>query len=45
MNTTYNICRTGIIINRQRLRIAAMMLAFIFLGSVAFRIYEIISKA
>jgi hypothetical protein len=37
--------RTGIIINRQRLRIAAMILAFIFLGTVAYRIYEIISKA
>jgi hypothetical protein len=37
--------RTGIIINRHRLRIAAMILAFIFLGTVAFRIYEIISKA
>jgi hypothetical protein len=37
--------RTVIIINRQRLRIAAMILAFIFLGTVTYRIYEIISKA
>ncbi len=37
--------RTGIIINRHRLRIAAMILAFIFLGTVAYRIYEIITKA
>jgi len=36
--------RTGIIINRYRLRIAAMIIAFIFLGTVAYRIYEIVMK-
>jgi hypothetical protein len=36
--------RTGIIINKQRLRIAALILAFIFLGTVAYRVYEIVMK-
>jgi hypothetical protein len=36
--------RTGIIINKQRLRIAALIIAFIFLGTVAYRIYEIVMK-
>ena len=36
--------RTGIIINRHRLRIAAVIIAFIFLGTVAYRIYEIVMK-
>lgn len=36
--------RTGIMINRHRLRIAAMILAFIFLGTVVYRVYEIVVK-
>jgi hypothetical protein len=36
--------RTGIIINKKRLRIAAMIIAFIFLGTVAYRVYEIVMK-
>lgn len=34
--------RTGILINRRRLRLAALLVACIFLTTVAFRIYEII---
>jgi hypothetical protein len=37
--------RTGIIINRRRLRIAALIVAFLFLGTVAYRIYQIIIQA
>jgi hypothetical protein len=35
--------RTGIMINRRRLRLAALIVAFLFLGTVAFRIYQIIT--
>jgi hypothetical protein len=37
--------RTGIMINRRRLRIAALIVAFLFLGTVAYRIYQIIIQA
>jgi hypothetical protein len=37
--------RTGIIINRRRLRLAALIVAFLFLGTVAYRIYQIIIQA
>lgn len=36
--------RTGIVMNRRRLRIAALLVAFIFLGTVAYRVYEIVVK-
>jgi hypothetical protein len=36
--------RTGIVINRQRLRLVALGLALIFLGTVAYRIYQIVIK-
>jgi hypothetical protein len=36
--------RTGIVINRRRLRLAALMVAFVFLGTVAYRVYEIVIK-
>ena len=36
--------RTGIVMNRRRLRIAALLVAFIFLGTVTYRIYEIVMK-
>jgi hypothetical protein len=35
--------RTGILINHRRLRVIAFVLAFIFLSTVAYRIYEIIT--
>ncbi len=35
--------RTGIVINRHRLRIAALAVALIFLGTVAYRVYQIVS--
>jgi hypothetical protein len=35
--------KTGIMINRRRLRLVALVVAFIFLGTVAFRIYQIIT--
>jgi hypothetical protein len=34
--------RTGIMINRRRLRFVALMVALVFLGTVAYRIYEIV---
>jgi hypothetical protein len=36
--------RTGIVLNRHRLRIAALLVAFIFLATVAYRIYQIVLK-
>jgi len=36
--------RTGILINRKRLRAVALVVALIFLGTVAYRIYQIVSK-
>jgi len=36
--------RTGILINRKRLRYIALAVAFIFLGTVTYRIYEILLK-
>lgn len=36
--------RTGIMINRERLRIIALIVALIFLATVAYRIYDIITK-
>lgn len=34
--------RTGIYLNRRRLRLVALLVAFIFLGTVAYRVYQII---
>lgn len=34
--------KTGIMINRHRLRLVALLVAFIFLGTVAYRVYQII---
>jgi hypothetical protein len=36
--------RTGIMINRRRLRFVALMVAFVFLSTVAYRVYEIVIK-
>lgn len=36
--------KTSIIIDRKRLRIAALAVAIIFVGTLAYRIYEIIVK-
>jgi len=36
--------RTRLMINRKRLRIVALVVALIFLASVAYRVYEIIAK-
>jgi hypothetical protein len=36
---------TGIAIQRRRLRIVALVVALIFLATVAYRIYEIVTKA
>ena len=36
--------RTGILINRKRLRAVALVVALIFLGTVAYRIYEIVTR-
>ena len=36
--------RTGILINRKRLRAVALIVALIFLGTVAYRIYEIVTR-
>jgi len=36
--------RTRLMINRKRLRIVALIVALIFLASVAYRIFEIIAK-
>lgn len=34
--------RTEIMINRRRLRLVALIVAFIFLGTVAYRVYQIV---
>ena len=34
--------KTGININRGRLRLVALLVAFIFLGTVAYRVYQIV---
>ena len=36
--------RTGININRRRLRLVALIVAFIFLSTVAYSIYQIVTK-
>ena len=36
--------RTGVLIDRKRLRIVALVVALIFLTTVAYRIYEIVTK-
>jgi len=36
--------RSGVFIDRKRLRIVALAVALIFLATVAYRIYEIITK-
>jgi hypothetical protein len=36
--------RTRLMINKKRLRIVALIVALIFLASVAYRIYEIVAK-
>jgi hypothetical protein len=36
--------RTGILLNRKRLRAVALIVALIFLGTVAYRIYEIVTR-
>ena len=36
--------RTRLMINRRRLRIVALIVAFIFLATVTYRIYEIMMK-
>jgi len=36
--------RTRLMINRRRLRIVALVVALIFLATVAYRIYEIVAK-
>jgi len=36
--------RTGVLIDRKRLRIVALVVALIFLTTVAYRIYEIVIK-
>jgi hypothetical protein len=36
--------RTWINIDRRRLRLVALIVAFIFLGTVAYRVYEIVIK-
>jgi hypothetical protein len=37
--------RTRLMINRRRLRIVALLVALVFLASVAYRIYEIIVQS
>jgi hypothetical protein len=34
--------KTGIMINRRRLRLVALLVAFLFLGTVAYRVYQIV---
>jgi hypothetical protein len=34
--------KTGIMINRHRLRLVALLVAFLFLGTVAYRVYQIV---
>jgi hypothetical protein len=36
--------RTGLLINRKRLRAVALVVALIFLATVAYRIYDIVIK-
>jgi hypothetical protein len=36
--------RTGMVINRRRLRIVALVVALIFLSTVAYRVYQIVIK-
>jgi hypothetical protein len=36
--------RTGLLINRKRLRIVALVVALIFLATVAYRIYGIVTQ-
>jgi len=36
--------RTGLLINKKRLRAVALVVALIFLATVTYRIYEIITK-
>jgi hypothetical protein len=36
--------RTRLMINKRRLRIVALVVALIFLATVAYRIYEIVAK-
>jgi len=36
--------RTGILINRKRLRAVALVFALIFLSTVAYSIYQIVTK-
>ena len=36
--------RTRLMINKRRLRIVALIVALIFLATVAYRIYEIVAK-
>jgi hypothetical protein len=36
--------RTRFMINRKRLRIVALIVAFVFLATVTYRVYEIIIK-
>jgi hypothetical protein len=36
--------RTGIVLNRKRLRIVALAVALIFLTTVAYRVYQIVLK-
>jgi len=37
--------RTGLLIDKKRLRMVALIVALIFLATVAYRIYEIVTKA
>jgi hypothetical protein len=36
--------RTRLMINKKRLRMVSLIVAFIFLATVAYRIYEIVAK-
>jgi hypothetical protein len=36
--------RTGLLIDKKRLRIVALVVALIFLATVAYRIYDIVTK-
>jgi hypothetical protein len=36
--------RTGLLVDKKRLRMVALLVALIFLATVAYRIYDIISK-
>jgi len=37
--------RTGLLIDKKRLRMVALIVALIFLASVVYRTYEIVTKA